>query len=79
MRCPIDPQARPLPGTFEVREQTAHALIHINPTQPDHISHGGGIWAEAGARPGPLAATWPGPLGPANGPPRLPRPCRMSS
>ena len=30
--------------------------------------HGGGIWVEAGAWPGPLAATRPGPLGPANGP-----------
>ena len=37
MRCPIDPQARPLPGTFEVSAQTAHAVIHINPTRPDHI------------------------------------------
>ena len=37
MRCPIDPPARPLPGTFEVSAQTAHPVIHINPTQPDHI------------------------------------------
>ena len=38
MRCPRDPQARPLPGTLKVREQTARALIHINPTQPDHYT-----------------------------------------
>ena len=37
MRCPIDPQARPLPGTLKEREQTARMLIHIDPTQPDHI------------------------------------------
>ena len=37
MRCPIDPQARPLPGTFEVSAQTAHTLIHIDPTTTDHI------------------------------------------
>ena len=37
MRCPRDPQARPLPGTFEVSAQTAHPVIHINPTHPDHI------------------------------------------
>ena len=37
MRCPRDPQARPLPGTLEVSAQTAHPVIHINPTHPDHI------------------------------------------
>ena len=31
MCCPIDPQARPLPGTLKVREQTARTLIHIDP------------------------------------------------
>ena len=45
MRCPIDPQARPLPGTFEVSTQTAHTVIHINPTHPDHITAFSSPWA----------------------------------
>ena len=38
MRCPIDPPARLVPGTLNASAQTAHPVIHINPTQPDHIS-----------------------------------------
>ena len=37
MRCPIDPPARLVPGTLNTSAQTAHPVIHINPTQPDHI------------------------------------------